>query len=127
MKQFLKISTLPILALALSATLATAEDPMSLSVTCGDQNANASEPARGNCNEGMVTFRGAGFPDTVGIQVMSYPVGTLIDSAAYSAAEGNLSFTQTLVPAGTYMVVVSENVEGGAALSTQMITVDAVH
>jgi hypothetical protein len=126
MKHLLKLSTLPILGLAFCVTLATADEPLDLSLTCGDQNAAPLVgQTEANCSEGMVTFRGDSFPDNVEVRVMSYPVGDLIDSAVYATTTNNLTFTQTLVPAGSYMVVVSESVEGvaGNALATKMITV----
>ena len=128
MKHLLKISTLTILSVTFCATLATADESPNLSYHCGDQNSPTGDGGQ-ICGEGMVTFQGQHFPSDVDIRVMSYPVGDLIDSAIYSTSGevGQLEFTQTLVPAGSYMVVVSEAAEGGAELATLMVTVNPVN
>src|ERR1044071_4797067 len=110
MKLLMKVAALPLLSLAFSVVTANAGE-RDLSITCGDES-STRHSEDGHCREGMVTFRGSSFPENVGVKVLSYPAGTLIDSATYSTSEGNLRFTQTLVPAGTYMVVVTENNEG---------------
>jgi len=126
MKHFLLASTLLVLSLALGATVANADNanPLALSITCGDVNATTLPFQNGHCTEGMVTFRGSNYPETAYLKVLSYPAGVLIDSGAYSAAGGSLTFTQTLVPAGSYSVTVSSDEAGTDVLTTMMVTVD---
>jgi hypothetical protein len=77
-----------------------------LAVSCGD---GISES--GNCAAGHVTFSGSGFPATVHINVSRSSDGVVYDDFDYvtTSITGNLSFTETLVPAGTYTIKVSSN------------------
>jgi hypothetical protein len=127
MKQLFTHFTLAAATLALGALAVTAQTetpaPSELSVTCGDVNSTTAPPSGGHCTEGMITFRGTNYPSDVTLRVLSYPVGDLIDSASYfSSAEGELSFTQTLVPAGTYAVHLLDN--NGVTLGARYLTVD---
>jgi hypothetical protein len=127
MKHFLQASTLLVLSLALGAMVANADNanPLALNITCGDVNATALPFDNGHCTEGMVTFRGSNFPSTVYLKVLSYPAGVLIDSGGYDTTEsGALTFTQTLVPSGSYSVTVSSDEAGSSVLTTMMVTVD---
>lgn len=130
MKHIILRSLLLVASVSTGSLLINAQEatgPSALRVTCGDQNASFywdDAPWEGSCREGMVTFRGTDYPDTVDLKVLSYPVGTLIDSALYDTNLGSLQFTQTLVPAGTYQLQVSVPGEGGALLNTQFIVVD---
>jgi len=128
MRLLLKFSTLPVLALALCASVANADEQSRLSVTCGDQNSTTGLSTDGHCKEGMITFRGSDFPVAVDVQVLSYPAGDLIDSATYATNEGQLQFTQTLVPYGSYMVVVAADNNGvtGDVITTLPVNVDSL-
>jgi len=112
MKHLLQISTLILSGLALCASVANADSPttttLSLNVTCGDVNSTTQPFDNGHCTEGMVTFRGTNFPNSVYVKVLSYPAGRLIDDGEYvTSGSGDLVFTQTLVPAGGYTIRVS--------------------
>ena len=112
MRQFLQISALLLASLGLGALVATADvTPHDLAVTCGDTNATAQPYDSGHCTEGMVTFRGSDFPETVYVKVLSYPAGRVIDRGGYTTQGGLLTFTQTLVPAGGYTVKVAQDEE----------------
>jgi hypothetical protein len=129
MKHFLQASTLLVLSLAVTAMVANADvpSPLTLNITCGDVNATALPFQNGHCTEGMVTFRGSSFPSTVYLKVLSYPAGVLIDSGAYDTTNnGELTFTQTLVPAGSYSVVVSSDEAGDSVLTSMMVSVDSL-
>ena len=125
MKHFLNLSALLVLGLALCVTLATADAPnLGLTLTCGDVNSTAAPFENGHCNEGMVTFRGSSFPENVYVRVLSYPAGVLIDAGAYTTSTGDLTFTQTLVPAGSYNVRVSSDEAGENTFTNIMVSVD---
>jgi len=128
MRQFLHISTLLVVSLAVGALVANADvaTPPSLTITCGDINSTTLPFDNGHCTEGMVTFRGSNFPENVYLKVLSYPAGVLIDQAGYSAHEGQLVFTQTLVPAGTYSVIASSDEAGEQVLTSMSVTVDSL-
>ena len=128
MKHFLQVSTFLILSLSLCAIVANADvaTPPSLTVTCGDANSTRQPYENGHCTEGMVTFRGPNFPASVYVKVLSYPAGVLIDHAGYDAQGGQLSFTQTLIPAGSYSVIVTSDEAGEVVLTSMMVTVDAM-
>ena len=108
MKQFLQISALLLTSLAFGTLVANA-DVSGLAVTCGDAKATTSPYDNGHCTEGMVTFRGTDYPENVYVKVLSYPEGREIDKGMYTAHEGQLAFTQTLVPAGGYTVTVAKD------------------
>src|SRR6185295_12276509 len=95
--------------------------PPSLNITCGDINSTTAPFDSGHCTEGMVTFRGSNFPENVYLKVLSYPAGVLIDQAGYNAREGQLVFTQTLVPAGTYSVIASSDEAGEQVLTSMSV------
>jgi len=126
MRHFLQISTLLVSSFALGALVANADvaTPPSLAITCGDVNSTTQPFENGHCTEGMVTFRGSNFPENVFLKMLSYPAGVLIDQAGYSAHEGRLVFTQTLVPAGTYSVIASSDEAGEKVLTSMSVTVD---
>jgi len=126
MRNFLKISTLLVLSLVVGGLVANAYvvTPLSLAITCGDVNSTIQPYNTGHCSEGMVTFRGADYPENVYLKVLSYPAGVMIDQGGYRADQGQLVFTQTLVPAGTYSVVASSDEAGDDVLTTMQVTVD---
>ena len=75
----------------------------------------------------MVTFSGTGYPHNVDITVTNItdpdnPV--VIDDFRYQAAQGVLEFTETLFPAGTYLVVAGKDKGQGATYATLQVTVD---
>jgi len=126
MKHLLKLSALLLLSLALSALVATSQSAPTVSYTCGDQNASA-QPTTGHCTEGMVTFRGSDLPQNVYVKVLSFPAGVLIDNGEYTAAEGSLTFTQTLVPAGGYTILMTNETADGAVLQNLTVYTDPLH
>ena len=127
MKKTLQLSTLLLLSLALCALALNAApaDPSELVASCGF----GSNPETGHCYTGMVTFSGTGYPHNVDVTVTNItdpenPV--VIDDAKYTASQGNLEFTQTLFPAGTYEVVAGKDKGKGAVYATLTITVDGL-
>jgi len=124
MKHLLKLSALSILAMGAYVTVANADSvDRTFHVTCGDVNSSRSMWDGNHCKEGMVTFRASNFPATVSIQVQSYPAGNLIDSAGYQSDTNNqLTFTQTLVPYGGYMVIATDSLTGVVITSTTVYT-----
>jgi len=132
MKHLLQISTLILSGLALCATVANADSPttttlLNLNVTCGDINATTQPFDNGHCTEGMVTFRGTNFPNTVYVRVLSYPAGKLIDDGEYvTSGSGDLVFTQTLVPAGGYTVRVSADNSESVVYALMTIYTDSL-
>ena len=127
MKHVLQISTLLLSGLALCASVANADNPNTLSITCGDVNATAGTYDNGHCSEGMVTFRGGSFPpDGVYVKVLSYPAGKLIDDGEYVAPSGTLTFTQTLVPAGGYTIRVSSDSSETTVYTDMVVYTDSL-
>ena len=120
----LKLATICLVGLTLCALVANA-DQYDLDVTCGDQHSTVHPSGDSRCREGMVTFRGTNYPENVYIKVLSYPAGNLIDSAVYGTVDGQLTFTQTLVPAGGYSVIVSQN-GNQEVLETLILSVDSL-
>jgi len=125
MKQFLQISALLLTSLAFG-TLAANADVSGLALTCGDANAKASPYENGHCTEGMVTFRGSSYPENIYVRVLSYPEGRLIDQGGYSAHEGLLEFTQTLVPAGAYTVTVARDEDLSVVYTNMTVYTDSL-
>jgi hypothetical protein len=76
----------------------------------------------GYCAPGRVAFTGSGFLSSVHITVSRTSSGEVIDDYNYDASGGTIQFTETLVPADTYIVqltganglVVSRNVTTGS-------------
>ena len=127
MKHFLRISTLLLSGLALTALVTNAFQTNNLAVTCGDAISTTQPYENGHCTEGMVTFRGTSYPTSVGIKVLSYPAGVLIDSGAYSSVNGDLAFTQTLVPAGGYTIKVFKESDETVVYTNLTIYTDALN
>ena len=117
--------------LALCASVANADSPttttLSLNVTCGDVNSTTQPFDNGHCTEGMVTFRGTNFPNSVYVKVLSYPAGRLIDDGEYvTSGSGDLVFTQTLVPAGGYTIRVSADNTETVVYTLMMVYTDSL-
>ena len=73
------------------------------------------------CNPGRVTFTGSGYASVVHINVLRNSDSAVYDDFDYDATAGLLSFTETLVPADTYTVTITQS---GSALSTSVTTGD---
>ena len=71
------------------------------------------------CNPGRVTFSGNGYQAVVHINVTRNSDHTVYDDFDYDASGGSLSFTETLVPADTYTVTITQT---GTALTTSVTT-----
>ncbi len=96
-------------AMTLTATSGTS----GLSLTCLDGVGTS-----GNCAAGRVAFTGTQYPSTVHIYVAKNSTGAEYDNWDYSASGGQLTFTETLAPAGTYTVTVNT----GSAIEQYTIT-----
>jgi len=107
MKKLLTVAALVLAPLALIGS------PSGLSWSCVDGTG-----VSGNCAPGHVTFTGTGYPSPVVHVRVTDSSGSELDDFDYNT-QGNLNFTETLVPAGTYSVTIS--VTGWN--STQNITV----
>jgi len=122
----LKLSTLLLLSLTLCALVATSQSAPSVTMTCGDQTATA-QSSNGHCTEGMVTFRGTNFPNNTFVKVLSYPAGTLIDNGEYTVSAGELTFTQTLVPAGGYTILITKDDAAGEVVTNMTVYTDPLN
>lgn len=60
----------------------------------------------GNCAAGRVAFSGSGYPSSVHINVQN-SAGMAIDDYDYNSSDGTIQFTETLVPADTYAIVLT--------------------
>lgn len=74
-------------------------DPAGLAVTCGDGTG-----VGGNCAVGRVTFASSNYHGTVHVNVVRDATGDVYDDFDYDASAGNIRFTQSLIPAGSYTV-----------------------
>jgi len=60
----------------------------------------------GNCAAGRVAFSGSGYSGSVHINVRN-SAGMAIDDYDYNSSDGTIQFTETLVPADTYAIVLT--------------------
>jgi len=81
--------------------------------TVGDGN--------GNCAAGRVSFSGSGYPPMVHINVSRNSSGEVIDDYDYDAAGGTIQFVETLVPADTYVVRLT-NTDTGLVVTRTVTT-----
>jgi len=89
------------LALASAVLLAS---PAGLSVTCGDGTGEG-----GNCAVGRVTFSSQNYGGTVHVTVVRDANGEVYDNFDYDASAGEITFTETLIPHGSYTVTLSSS------------------
>ena len=75
-----------------------------LSVSCGDGTLGA-----GHCAVGRVTFSSPHYSGTVHINVVNVANQAVYDDFDYDASGGHLTFTESLIPAGTYQVTLTAN------------------
>jgi len=108
-----------ILASAIAATLTVAGDftaPLSaqsgLTTTCVDGTLG-----NGNCYPGHVRFTGSGFPSLVHVLVKRGD-GAVYDDFDYTAVD----FTETLYPAASYTVVITDPATGASLASASITT-----
>ncbi len=75
-----------------------------LSVSCGD-----GVGYNGNCAVGRVTFTSPNYSGTVHINVLKNSNNAEYDDFDYDASGGQLSFTESLIPGGTYTITITAN------------------
>ncbi len=78
--------------------------PAGLSVTCDDGTSQS-----GNCAVGRVTLSSSAYNGTVHVNVVNDSTGTVYDDFDYDASGGHITFTQSLIPAGSYTVTLVSN------------------
>jgi len=115
MKNFLQLSTLLLLSLALCVTAINAGpvDPSGLTVTCGDGTTIFLPDEIATCPNGPnIRFTGDNYPHNIHVTVTLD--GVLYNDQDFDAVapQGSPDLLETLSPAGLYEVVITGKVKG---------------
>ena len=92
----------------------------SLNTTCLEGQTGNGENNNSSCAPGRVSFSGYGYANMVHITVSRASSGEVIDDYDYEASGGAINFTETLVPADTYNLRLTDS--NGTVVSRSVTT-----